>query len=138
MVFATKMNKNTLLRAHFSALKRFLVDLGAPAGSQNEQKSSNFVEDAEHFWRYCFEIVLRACLETYWDRSGRLRGRSGDSPGGFLEEFWSMCSRKYVAKTSAKIVWKILSDTLGDPTSSAIFHKSLEPNPCLKILSYYL
>ena len=102
IVFATKIDKNTLLRAHFSALNRFWVDFWALAGSQNDPKSSNFAEDGQHFWRYFFEVVLRGCLQTFWDRSGRLRGRSGDPPGGFPEAFWRIFLEKMCCKNNGK------------------------------------
>ena len=134
-MFVTKIDKNTLLRAHFSALNRFWVDFWAPAGSQNEPKSSNFAEDGQHFWRYFFEVVLRGCLQTFWDRSGRLRGRSGDPPGGFPEAFWRIFLEKIRCENNDKNgVENLTTLTLSVKIRVKILHhlylrKTFEPNP---------
>ena len=116
-MLATNISEKTLLGAHFSPKRRVFDDFWAPAGSQNEPKRSNFVKEGQHFWRYSFKVVPRVCPETYWDRSGRPRGRSGDSRERFWRHSGALCPRKSVAKTFAKIVQEILTDILADPTT---------------------
>ena len=88
----------------FSAPGPFLVDFGAPAGSKNEPKSANLTKVVSTFG----VIFLKLLCEPVWRRSGTVLGGSGDAPGTLPEGFWRhserFFSRKYAAKTTAKIV----------------------------------
>ena len=89
-----KIGSGAVSGGTFSAADVFLVDFWVPAGSHNEPKIDILIVMVSPRSANFFEVALRACLETFWDRSGRRRGRSGDPPGGFLEAFRRIFSRE--------------------------------------------
>ena len=101
---ATKHAKKRLPLTTFSLRGRFFVIFGSRPGPKMSPKVQKRQMMVSTFRSPKRALVPEACLETFWDRSGRLRG-------DILDDFFS---RKYVAKTTAKI----LSDALGEPTSA--------------------
>ena len=103
------------LRRHFfgrgRVFGRFLGSGRVPQRAQNRYFDSDGQPSEREFFRSCSASLSGDVLGPFWEAPGTLRGPSRRISGGIPEDFFS---RKYVAKTTAKI----LRDTLGEPTSA--------------------
>ena len=88
--------------ALFRPRARFWSILGLRPGPKMSPKVAISQRMRSTFGVIFVEVALRACLETFWDCSGRLRGCSGDPPGGFLEAFWKIFLEKIRCKNNGK------------------------------------